>query len=74
LTQEFEASRDNIVRPCLLKKNILMALVTHACKPSYSGGTDQEDHSFEPAWANSSRDLISKKVHHRKGLVEWLKV
>jgi hypothetical protein len=24
--------------------------------------------------ANNSRDPISKKTHHKKGLVEWLKV
>jgi hypothetical protein len=23
---------------------------------------------------NSSQDLISKKTHHKKGLVEWLKM
>jgi spore cortex formation protein SpoVR/YcgB (stage V sporulation) len=25
------------------------ALVVHACNPSYSGGTDQEDHDLKPA-------------------------
>jgi hypothetical protein len=49
--------------------------VAHACNPSYSGGTDQEDHGLKPAWANSLRDPISKKKkQHKKGLVEWLKV
>jgi hypothetical protein len=35
-------------------------LVAHACNPSYSGGRDQEDRGLKPAWANSSRDPISK--------------
>jgi hypothetical protein len=50
-------------------------LVEHTCNPSYSGGRDQEDR--KPAQANSSQDPISKKkkkIHHKKGLVEWLKV
>jgi hypothetical protein len=44
--------------------------------PSYSGCRDEEDASLKPAWANSSRDPIlkKKKTHHKKGLVEWLKV
>jgi hypothetical protein len=36
------------------------APVAHACNPSYSGGRDQEDGGLKPAWANSSRDPISK--------------
>jgi hypothetical protein len=36
------------------------ALVTHACKPSYSGGRNQEDGSSKPVQANSLRDAISK--------------
>jgi hypothetical protein len=35
--------------------------VAHTCNPSYSGGRDQEDHSWKPAWANTSQDLISEK-------------
>jgi hypothetical protein len=49
-------------------------LVTHACNPSYSGGTDQKDSDLKPAWANSSRDPILKKSFTKKELVEWLKV
>jgi hypothetical protein len=45
-----------------------------ASYPSYSGSRDQEDRSLKPAWANSLRDLISKKNSSQKGLVEWLKV
>jgi hypothetical protein len=41
-------------------------LVAHSCSPSYSGGRDQEDCGLKPAWANSLRDLILKKTHHRK--------
>jgi hypothetical protein len=39
--------------------------VTHACNPSYIGGSDQEDHSSKPAQANSSRGPISK-IHNTK--------
>jgi hypothetical protein len=45
--------------------------VASACNPSYSGGTDQEDCSSKPAWANSSQDPISK-IPNKKGLVVWL--
>jgi hypothetical protein len=48
--------------------------VAHAGNPSYSGGRDQDDCGLKPAWANSARDPISKKIHHKEGLVEWLKV
>jgi hypothetical protein len=30
------------------------ALVAHACNPSYSGGSDQQDHGLKPARASSS--------------------
>jgi hypothetical protein len=43
--------------------------VAHACNFSYSGGRDQEDRDMKPAWASSSGDHISKKIHHKK----WLK-
>jgi hypothetical protein len=49
------------------------APVAHTYNSSYSRGSDQEDHGSKPAQANSSRDPISK-THHKKGLVEWLKV
>jgi hypothetical protein len=49
-------------------------MVAHTCNPSYSEGRDQEDRSLKPAQANSLRDPILKKTHHKKGLVEWLKV
>jgi hypothetical protein len=31
--------------------------VAHTYNPSYAEGSDQEDLSLKPAWANSSRDL-----------------
>jgi hypothetical protein len=34
--------------------------VAHACNPSCSGGSNQEDRSLKPAQANSSQDPISK--------------
>jgi hypothetical protein len=49
------------------------ALMAHTYNPSDSGGRDQGDHSSK-SWANNSGDPISKKTHHEKGLVEWLKV
>jgi hypothetical protein len=48
--------------------------VAQACNPSYSGGRDQEDRGWKPAWAKSSRDPISKTPITKKGLAEWLKV
>jgi hypothetical protein len=41
--------------------------VAHSCNPSYSGGRDQQDHGWKPAWANSSWDLISKRPFTKKG-------
>jgi hypothetical protein len=42
--------------------------VAHACNPSYSGGSAQEDFVLKPAWTNSScsRPYL-KKTHHKKG-------
>jgi spore germination protein GerM len=31
-----------------------------------------EDHRLKPAWVNSSRSSL-ERIHHNKGLVEWLK-
>jgi hypothetical protein len=54
-----------------------LVLVAHSYNPSYSGDRDQEGGVLKPAWANSSRDPISKtkqKTLYKKGLVEWLNV
>jgi hypothetical protein len=51
-----------------------LAPVVHTCNPSYSGGRDQEDHSSKPVQENSLQDPSSKKTHHKKDLMEWLKV
>jgi hypothetical protein len=53
--------------------------VAHTCNRNFSRGIDQEDHSSKPAQANSSQNPISKKpylkkTHHKKELVEWLKM
>jgi hypothetical protein len=40
--------------------------VAHACNPSYSGGSDQEDHGLKPAQANSSRDSTSERNPSQK--------
>jgi hypothetical protein len=46
----------------------------HACNPSYSEGTDQEDRGSQPAWADSSARPYLEKPFTKIGLVEWLKV
>jgi hypothetical protein len=67
--------RRNLKRlPPLSIKNQSWALVAQAYDPSYSGSRDQEDHGLKPAWANSSKDPISKKPTTEKGLVQWPKV
>jgi hypothetical protein len=33
-------------------------LLAHVCNPSYSGGKDQEDHGWKPAWGKL--DPVSK--------------
>jgi hypothetical protein len=48
--------------------------MAHACNPSYSGGKDQENRGSKPGQANCSQEPILKKTHHKKVLVEWLKV
>jgi hypothetical protein len=51
----------------LLRINYYRALRAHACNPSYSGGTDQEDCDLKPARANSSRDPILKNPSQKYG-------
>jgi hypothetical protein len=46
-------------------------LVVHTCNPSYSGDREQEDQGLKPAQGN--RPYL-EKTHHKKGLVQWLKV
>jgi hypothetical protein len=46
--------------------------VAHGCNPSYSGVRDQEDHNSKPGC--SSPDPILKITHHKKELVEFLKI
>jgi hypothetical protein len=45
-----------------IKKYIYISQVsvTHACNPSYSRSTEQEDDVSKPVWANNSRDPMSK--------------
>jgi hypothetical protein len=49
------------------RKGLGPALVAHACKPSYSGGSDQEDWDAKPGFANSSWDPVSKNSSQKKG-------
>jgi hypothetical protein len=49
----------------LISKECSQELVAHTCNLSYSGERDQEDHSLNPAQANSLQDSILKKIHHR---------
>jgi hypothetical protein len=44
---EFKATLGYVASPCLKKGKPSWAPVTHACNPSYSGGSDQEDLWFE---------------------------
>jgi hypothetical protein len=48
--------------------------VPHACNSSYSGGRGQQDCGSKPAWANKFARPYLGKTHHKKALVEWLKV
>jgi hypothetical protein len=48
--------------------------VAHACNPSYSGGSNQEDCSWKPAGANNFSRSYLEKPFTKIGLVEWLKV
>jgi hypothetical protein len=38
----------------------------HTCNPSYLGGTDQETHGSNPAWANSAQDPSSKNPSQKR--------
>jgi hypothetical protein len=49
----------------LVKNFLCLAPVAHACNPSYSGGSGQEDRGSKSAQADSPS---------QKRLVEWLKV
>jgi hypothetical protein len=46
-----------------MKAEISRALVPHAYNPSYSGGSDQEDHVSKPAQTNIPWDPIVKTLH-----------
>jgi hypothetical protein len=48
--------------------------VAHVCNPSYSGGRDHKDQGLKPDQANGSWGPMLKNTHHKKGLVEWLKM
>jgi hypothetical protein len=50
----------------IVSKNLSM-LDTSGFNPSYSGDRDHEDGGSKPAWANNSRDFISKKLITKKG-------
>jgi hypothetical protein len=47
--------------------NWSQAVVAHVCKPSYSGGRDQEARGSKPTRPHSSRDPISKETIAKKG-------
>jgi hypothetical protein len=46
-----------------------MVLVAHTCNPSYSGGSQ-----FKASLGKWFARPYLEKTHHKKGLVEWLKV
>jgi hypothetical protein len=56
------------------QENIKPALVAHTCNPRYSGGRDQKDHSSKSAQAKLFIRPYLDKTHHKKALMEWLKV
>jgi hypothetical protein len=47
--------------------------VAHTCNPSYSGGSDQDDHGSKPAQKNSSARPYFEKSITKIRLGEWLK-
>jgi hypothetical protein len=51
------------------KVNMDQPPVAHTYNPSYSGSRDQEDRGWQIVCKT-----ISWKIHHKKGLVVWLKV
>jgi hypothetical protein len=52
---EWSLFLDLVPEVLLVKKYYLLrAPVAHACNPSYSGGSDMEDHSTKPAQPNNS--------------------
>jgi hypothetical protein len=58
----------------MLKRNRSWVLVAHTCNPSYPGGRDQEKLQFEASLGKEFERHYLEKSHHKKGLVEWLKV
>jgi hypothetical protein len=48
--------------------------VACACNLSYSGGRDQEDLGLKPRQIVHEPLSKKQKCHHKKGLVDWLKV
>jgi hypothetical protein len=48
--------------------------VAHACNPSYSGCSEQEDFSSKPAQAKKSMRPYLQKPFTKIGLVDWFKV
>jgi hypothetical protein len=56
-----------------IKKNTQPGAVTHTCYPSYSGGRDQKDQLEASPGRQFTRPYL-EETHHKKGLMEWLKV
>jgi hypothetical protein len=44
--------------------------VAHTCNPSYSGGRDQEDHSWKPAQANEGPYLQKPFTKRASGVAQ----
>jgi hypothetical protein len=53
--------------PYLEEKKKNPGIVTHACKPSYWGGGNWENHNSRPAIRKSSQDPIS--INEKLGVV-----
>jgi hypothetical protein len=52
------------------KVKVIQMPVAHASNTSYSGGRDQEDHSWKPALANTFSDPISKETFNKNGVTQ----
>jgi hypothetical protein len=56
-------NRPSVQIPLLPKRpktNFILVLVAHTCNPSYSRGTDQEDHHLKAAQAKIREILFQK--------------
>jgi hypothetical protein len=58
----------------LSKIHVRLGVVVHTCNPSYLGGRDKGVFQFEVSPGKKLARLYLENTHHKKGLVEWLRV